>query len=339
MWGRSREAQHLALLTYTNLRKLGVARLQARLAEPVRGTADSWTASVIVTWGLSGLEHATSDSTLVYSFVTRGGRAVITSESAAPTERSPIWLADGLLVRGGPRTLVAATAPATPVRVDRLVREAVTSLTTVLPGWHGDLVAYVPGTTHQFDALLGTGPDNYHGIAAVTTTVDGSRDARAATAIVVNPQVFDGLGPIGAHVVITHEATHVATHAAVVTMPLWVAEGFADYVAIGAAHVPTSVAARAALRLVRRDGAPSALPADTAFAVGARHLEATYEQAWLATSLIAATYGRDRLVAFYRAVEAHPADVGEAFHGVLHTTESAFTELWRQHLQDLVRAG
>ncbi len=338
-WDQSPRAQRLAVLTYSNLKKLGVARLQAHVTEPVTGTGGSWTASVIVTWGLSGLERATSESTLVISFVTRGEHAVITSESAAPSERAPIWLAAGLLTRRGPRTLVAATAPATPARVDRLVREAAGSITRVLPDWRGDLVAYVPGTVREFDALLGTRPGEYQGIAAVTTTVDGSHDVRAPTAIVVNPQVFDGLGPIGAHVVVTHEATHVATHAAVVALPLWVAEGFADYVAIGAAHVPTPVAARAALRVVRRDGPPNALPSDSAFAVGAPHLEATYEQAWLATSLIAATYGRDRLVAFYRDVEAHPQQVDQAFRRVLNTTPSGFTRLWRGHLHDLVRAG
>ena len=53
----------------------------------------------------------------------------------------------------------------------------------------------------------------YQSIAAVTTSVDGSRARRSPSHVFVNPQVFLPLRPRGAQVVITHEATHVATHA------------------------------------------------------------------------------------------------------------------------------
>jgi hypothetical protein len=339
-WDSSPDARRQAALTYSNLRKLGVARLETAVpVDAVTGNGSSWTAAVAVTWGLTGLDPNSSDSTLRYSFSENGGAAVISRIAAPPGGRTPIWLLHGLRVRRDSRTLVAATGAGEADRVERLLRSAVGAVGKVLPGWHGDLVAYAPGDLRQFNALIAARPGQYRGIAAVTTIVDGSLDASAPAAIVINPRVFDPLGPISAHVVVTHEATHAATHAAAVSMPLWVAEGFADYVGIGSVDVPTAVAAGAALRVVRRSGSPATLPSDDAFAVGGSRLEATYEEAWLANSLIAKTYGQRRLVDFYRKVEARPQRLAHVFVTVLGTSESAFTRSWRTYLQGLAGAG
>ena len=340
VWDRSDAARHLATLTYTNLLRLGVTRISPRLSlETVRDAGSTWTAQVDVTWGLRGLGSATATSALRYTFADVAGHDLISTVAAVPGDREPVWLLPSLDVRQGPRTLVVATNPESAVRVERLLRQAVTAVGEVLPRWHGDLVAYAPGSASQFAALIAASPGQYRGIAAVTTTVDGSPDASAATAIVVNPPVFDGLGPVGAHVVVTHEATHVATHAAAVSMPLWVAEGFADYVGIGSVDLPVAVAAKAALHVVRREGPPDALPDDAAFTLDGAGLEATYEEAWLATSLIARTYGQQRLVAFYRTVETHPDDLARAFERILHTSVPVFTAAWRSYLQESAGAG
>jgi hypothetical protein len=122
-------------------------------------------------------------------------------------------------------------------------------------------------------------------------------------------------------------------------MPLWVAEGFADYVAIGSVRLPVAVAAKEALAVVRRSGAPQSLPADTAFDVQGSGLEATYEEAWMANALIARTYGQQRLVAFYQAVESHPDDLAGAFRRILRTSVAAFTASWRRYLRETAGAG
>ena len=275
-----------------------------------------------MTWRLGRTRDAsTATSALRYTFTARRRPAWSSpASSAVPGDREPVWLLPGLEVRRGPRTLVAAGRRPSRSGSSGCSRQAVTAVERVLPRWHGDLVAYAPASLREFAASSGPARAQYRGIAAVTTTVDGSPTPARPTAIVVNPGVFDGLGPVGAHVVITHEATHAATGAATVSMPLWVAEGFADYVGIGSVDLPVAVAAKAALSVVRRSGAPATLPDDAAFAVDGADLEATYEEAWLATSLIARTYGRPRLVAFYRAVEAHPDDLDGAFERILHTS-------------------
>src|SRR3546814_6597486 len=76
-------------------------------------------------------------------------------------------------------------------------------------------------------------PGDYANIAAVTTTVDGSLSPSAPVHVFVNPQMWAGLKPQGAQVVMSHEAVHVVTGAAITSgVPLWLLEGFADYVAL-----------------------------------------------------------------------------------------------------------
>src|SRR5262249_42458914 len=98
-----------------------------------------------------------------------------------------------------------------------------------------------------------------------------------------------------------------------------------------------SVAVQAAVHQVRRNGTPAALPGPAAFGVGGDGLEATYEEAWVATSLIASTYGQARLVAFYRWLQGHPDDQRSAFQRILHTSRAAFTARWQARLQGLAR--
>ncbi len=337
------KAQQRAETTYQNLRALGVVELDSRyvaaeaglsLGQQSRLDGDAWTAGVEVSYALDGYDASPARMTVSYTFVRRGERVLIVDVQPATGERAPIWLLGPLAVRTSERTLVAATSPAQAKRVDRHLRQAVTDVGAVLPSWRGALVAYVPETTPQLESVLAAAPGSYDDIAAVTTTVDGSDQQGAPVAIVVNAPVFDRLGPIGSHVVIGHESTHAATNAAVVGMPLWVAEGFADYVGVGSVDVPTSVAARVVIRDVRRNGVPRALPSNDDFSAGQADLELAYEQAWLANRLIATEYGERNLVRFYRAVVARPADLVGAFED-LGTTEEALTADWRRSLQVL----
>ena len=117
-------------------------------------------------------------------------------------------------------------------------------------------------------------------------------------------------------------------------MPLWVAEGFADYVGVGSVDVPLSVSARALIRDVRNFGLPEQLPANSAFQ--ARNgIEVVYEQSWLAMRLIARDYGERRLVAFYDEVLKHPNALGVALRETLGTTKEALTRDWRRELQEI----
>lgn len=296
------------------------------------GGAISWAADVEVRWRIAGFERADVHNEVVYTFSTYAGRTAVTDIRPAAGAREPVWLLGRLAVRRTARTLTAALTARRADHLSALLQRAVRDVDRVIPAWHGGLVAFVPRTRVQFGRLLATRPAEYAGIAAVTTTVDGSTSTRTPAAIVINPPVFDTLRPLGAHVVISHEATHDATGVAAGPVPPWVAEGFADYVGVGSVDVPMSVSAGDVIAVVRRHGPPAILPGPAAFDLGGARLETAYEEAWLACRAIAARYGQPALVRFYERVVRHPHDVAGAFAAVLHTTRARFTGEWRRYL-------
>jgi hypothetical protein len=334
-----------ARTTYANLTGLGVRRLDARYVSADVGAvaprtgarlgAGAWTAEVEVTWKVSGVDRSEATLDLTYTFVQRGAAVSVVRIGQRDDGRSPIWLGPRLAVRRSDDYLAAAVGRREVDRLARLTRTASNDLHHALPQWDGVLVAYLPASDRAMEDLLGAREGSYDGIAAVTATLDGS--ARAPARIVVNPAVFDSLGPIGARVVVTHEATHLATGVTTVDLPLWVAEGFADHVAITAVDVPVDVSARAAIRQVRRQGPPANLPSNTGFAAGHRRLETAYELSWLAFRYMSEQYGEARTRRFYFQVVHRPDDLAGAF-GTLGTTEGAFTQAWRAYVAGLADA-
>jgi hypothetical protein len=338
-----------AVTVYANLQALGATitnlryspgtvmapRSVPRLA-PQDGSR--WTAEVHVTWRLPGFDQRAARSTLTFTFVRRASAAYVAAIAAADG-REPVWLLDRLRVLRGRHSMAVAATDRDAERLARLLRHAVREVSNVLPTWHGSLVAYEPRTSADLAATLGASAGDFDEIAAVTASVDGSTGKRAPVAIVVNPAVFDHLSPRGAAVVVAHEAAHAATGAASVPLPLWVAEGFADYVGIGSVDVPMSVSAGALIRDLRRHGLPRSLPNDRAFAATGQRLEVSYEQAWLAFRVIAKEYGRARLVAFYDAVVDAPAAVNAALRTKLGTTRIALTRRWRASLRAIEHAS
>jgi hypothetical protein len=132
----------------------------------------------------------------------------------------------------------------------------------------------------------------------------------------------------------SHEATHVAAEAWTSRMPLWLLEGFADYVALRDVDLPVSRSAAQIIAEVRRSGPPRTLPGAAEFGTRATHLGATYESAWLACRLLAQGGGQARLVRFYRAVD-DGQPVGAALESVFGLSTRELTDRWRDLLSDL----
>ena len=132
----------------------------------------------------------------------------------------------------------------------------------------------------------------------------------------------------------SHEATHVATDATFTTMPTWLLEGFADYVALDRAGVPVDLAAGQILARIRKEGLPQGLPSAQELDPTANGLGATYEEAWLACRFLAQEYGPDALVRFYRAV-SDGGSTQEAFRTEIGTTQREFVARWRADLSSL----
>jgi hypothetical protein len=296
--------------------------------------SDTWVADVATTWLFGGFDRVAASTEVSVTFRQSGGSAVIES-IGGHGRRTPLWLAGPVAVRRTPDTLVLAAAGAKVAdRYAALATAAVPVVRLVLRDWTGGLVVEVPSTAEGLDEELDAEPGEYAQIAAVTTSVDGSTGRLSPVHVFVNPEVYGSLLPTGAQVVMSHEATHVATHAVSTTMPLWLVEGFADYVALRDVDLPLSKTASQIAAEVRRDGVPHGLPGDDRFGTRTTHLGAVYEAAWLACVTLADLGGEDRLVEFYRAVSGG-ADPAVAVQRIFGISQASFTERWQERLRDL----
>ncbi|WP_199923210.1 hypothetical protein [Streptomyces sp. NRRL S-813] len=205
--------------------------------------------------------------------------------------------------------------------------------------WSRHVVVLVPKSLDGMAALLGSPASNYRGIAAVTTGEAGGTGQAPADRIIVNPDAYGMLGPLGRQVVLTHETTHVATRAHTnPATPLWLSEGYADWVGYRNSGRTPDQAAPELEHAVTDGGVPAALPADRdfGFAGDATRLAQAYEGGWMACRMIADRWGEEKLDDFYRAVGAHQRRAGaveDALRTVLGTTLEAFTGQWREYLR------
>ena len=127
--------------------------------------------------------------------------------------------------------------------------------------------------------------------------------------VFVNPDVYDDLEPVGGQVVISHEATHVATGAPLTTgVPLWLLEGFADYVALRDVDLPITTTAGQIIAAGPRATAPPDAPARARPSstrptrTSARRTRAPGSPAWCSPTRAA----RTRWCALYEPVVARP---------------------------------
>ena len=319
-----------------NARALRVRDFTLRYVDEEGGVADdgSWSAAVDATWRFAGFDREPAHVEMTVRFVTQGDHVALEGVGGGG-RRSPLWMTTALQVRRTPSTLVMVAGSAH--EADAYARRATTAVPVVrrvLPQWHSGLVVEVPSSGHALDSTLDADPGEYANIAAVTSTVDGSGAAGAPVHVFVNPDVFDSLRPQGAQVVMSHEAVHVATGAATSSMPLWLLEGFADYVALRDVDLPITTTAGQIIKRVRRDGPPAHLPGAAEFGTTTTHLGATYESAWLACRLLARTGGEAALVHLYERVD-HGTPLGVALKSSFGLGVGELTHRWRRGLSDL----
>ena len=305
-------------------------------AEGALAADGSWTAAVDATWGFAGFDRAPARTEVLAHFRNDGDRVALTGIGGGD-HPSPLWLDGPLQVRRTARTLVMVDGTAAAADAyARRASAAVPVVRRVVPQWRRGLVVEVPASVGDLDRTLDAERGTYDQIAAVTTSADGSLAPDAPVHVFVNPDVFDDLRPTGAQVVMSHEATHVATDAWVSTMPLWLLEGFADYVALRDVDLPLSTSAAQITAEVRRDGPPRALPGADEFGTRTADLGATYESAWLAVRLLARDGGERALVDFYRSVD-RGTGLGAALEASFGLTVGELTGQWRTLLSDLAR--
>lgn len=226
-------------------------------------------------------------------------------------------------------------------QVAALTAAAVPRVTQLWTPWSERVVVLVPSDAQEMSGLLGGGTELSRIAAVATAELRGGADDYDPTGdrILVNPDMFPGLGQLGRRVVLAHEVTHVATRrASGPAVPAWLAEGFADYVGYREVDVPLAVSAGALAREVRAGQLPQSLPADADFDGSNPRLPQAYAESWLAVSAIVERHGLPALLRVYRSVGAARGTSAEvalerALGAELGTTSARLTADWRAALQ------
>lgn len=326
--GAEPEGEDAASVAVRNAHAIGVADVTARyVAES--GSVDTngaWTADVEMSWRTPGDPALTEE--LKVGFDAEGA---ITGFSAGQGTRMPLWLSGPVEVRRSASTLVVVQASAEVAdRYAELATTAVAGVRKVLPWDRPRLVLEVPAA--GLDSALGAQRGTYSAVAAVTATVDGSTKAGTPLHVWVNQGVIGDLDDPGAQIVITHEATHAATDAATNTRrPMWLVEGFADYVALRDTTLPLSETAGQILAQVRENGAPDHLPGKAEFNTRSEHFGAEYEAAWLACEVLAEAGGEQALVDLYEET-GRGIGLEKALQASFGFGEDELTARWRARL-------
>jgi hypothetical protein len=338
--GSDPRAADLLTAVVGNAEALRVAEFTLRYVDAVGAVdrAGRWQAAVDMTWRFDGFDREPVHEEVLVGFDAGAGTVAITSLGGGD-RRTPLWLTGPLEVRRSDRSLVLATTAAHADLLAQRADAAVPVVQGVLPRWPGRLVVEVPASQEGLDAALASDPGTYGDIAAVSASVDGALTPDAEVHVFVNPAVYDGLDPVGGQVVMSHEAAHVATGAPLTGgVPLWLLEGFADYVALHDVDLPLATTAGQIIEQVRRDGPPDHLPGQPEFDQTSTHLGAAYESAWVACLVLADLAGQEALVALYERVARRGALAGP-LRELYGLTEAQLTQQWRQRLRDLAAAA
>ncbi|WP_328870776.1 hypothetical protein OHT76_12050 [Streptomyces sp. NBC_00287] len=309
----------------------------------LRRAGDTATAEAELRYRVEGNDRApvTAARSLELS-LDAGGDWYVESERPAKKAAEQLWDQGRVDVVRGERSIVLGVGQsAERLRTFAdLADRAVPAVTqTWGTQWPRRVVVLVPESLEGMAGLLGSPASSYRGIAAVTTGETGAPADAPADRIILNPVAYGVLGESGKQVVLTHETTHVATraHTSAAT-PLWLSEGYADWVGyLGSGRTP-SEAAPELWRAVTEGRIPAGLPTDQDFGFtgDSAGLAQAYESGWMACRMIADRWGEVRLGEFYRAVGAHekrPGAVEDAMEKVLGTTVEEFTWQWREYLR------
>ncbi|WP_329520069.1 hypothetical protein [Spirillospora sp. NBC_01491] len=319
---------------YDNLRRLPLDSWEERLSAVESDSADAAVVRVELRYRLRGFDRGQVQRTRRLTLAPRSGAWVIVGAGAGGDD-ADFW--DGAPLRAvrGRSSLVIGDAPEL-AEISRRLDAAVPAVTGVVgKGWARRAVALVPAGAAQAAALAGP-RQNLREIAALATRAPGAAGGRGEDRIIISPGTFGRLNSLGRDVVLTHELTHVATGGAGDTRtPLWLIEGFADYVGYRRAEVDVRAAAGELRRDLVAGRLPAALPGREAFAGTSPRLSQAYQEAWLACRMISDRYGEATLVRLYRA--AGHAPEATALRDVLGLTRDRLTAMWRDYLKKELR--
>ncbi|HSX69143.1 hypothetical protein [Nocardioides sp.] len=178
-------------------------------------------------------------------------------------------------------------------QVMRAVRRGLADIAPRIPvEWSHHVVVYALSDVAQMaslDELPGGDPERLEGVA-FSVPAGGSNPALASVRFMLHPRMLGRDEPRRDRL-IRHELTHVAIAERDDRVPIWLAEGIAEWVSVRDVPREERVIARDAVEMAQ--GGLTALPGDADF--NAEHTSANYGISWWACEVVADRFGEDRL--------------------------------------------
>ena len=266
---------------------------------------------------------------------------LVLTEATADKRAQPWDLGTLSIVRGSRTLVIGIDSPTATLRAyAKASDDAIPDVTAVWGSdWEKRAVLVVPHTVSQLARALGRTPDSLDGYAAVTTgDLTTDPDGRSALRVWINTPGMADLSSVGREVVVRHELTHVATAAPSVDgVPLWLVEGFAEYVGYRGSGIPLSDELSELATAQRKGKVPAHLPSEQMF--DSEEVDLAYEGGDLACRLIAEKYGQKALVRFYRLVVAGTGTESQKLDSALRAITGggtdAFENAWHARLRAL----
>jgi ketosteroid isomerase-like protein len=309
------------------------------------GASDVWAPTVYLRYSIAGADAQSTRKPVALLLARHGDEWKLVSDSGVPgsdreTWRGP-WDFGPVTVRrvdgeeGRPSFVLGPTTQ-TPM-IDLLASEVGDAVGHVTDVWGEDwsrrAVVMVAGSQEEFSSLVGS---DHSGADIAAVAVSDAVDRRSRTAsgqrIVFSPESAGRLTDLTRVSVLRHELTHIAARPVTEDgSPMWMLEGYADYVGYRGIEAQFGQLAPTLAADVAKSGPPSRLPVDGDFRGGGDTARLAYESSWSLATFIASQYGEGQLGALYRELARGPvadAELDRRIRSVLGVGTDELVHSW-----------
>jgi hypothetical protein len=313
----------------------------------VPGAEEVWAPEIELNYALTGADVRPTRRPMAYVLVRRGGAWFIRSDNDLVNVGRRTWRG---LWDFGPVIAVTTghglvlTHPAREPMAQRVAAEldaAVGAVSDVWgTGWPQQVAVLLPDDADEMRALVGPNfpVESVVGVS-VADRVDTERGTADGQRVVMSPTTADALTIAPLRIVLRHEITHIAARGSTVDgSPMWLLEGFADYIGYRESGIPLAQAAPDLNAQMIAGGPPGKLPADEEFRSRGRTLDLAYQQSLSIARFVADRLGEDKLINLYRqlakAGRISAEQLDEVLVSVVGLDGEQFVAGWQEYLRE-----
>jgi hypothetical protein len=315
----------------------------------VPGAEELWAPEIQLVYALRGSDVSTTQRPMGYLLVRRASTWYIRSDTelqsvGRKTWRGPWDFGPCQAVSTG-RGLVIAH-PARQAMAERVANELDSAVRAVSEvwgsGWPEQVVVLLPDTADEMRALVGPNfPVDAVVAVSVADRVDNDKNSAEGQRVVMSPTTADSLSIAALRIVLRHEITHIAARGSTVDgSPMWLLEGFADYVGYRESGIPLAQAAPDLNAQMIARGPPDRLPADEDFRSQGNTLDLAYQQSLSIARFVADKFGEAKVIELYRTLakagRTTTQDIDKLLKSVVNLDQEQFVAAWQEYLREIM---